>query len=374
MRQISAPATRANIILYGYYGCGNLGDDLLLIGALAGLRRVFPGWGFLLRDHGDHAGAEALGPDVTFTGIETILIDRRGAVRRWAAYFLAWWRLLGQARRLVFGGGTLFHARGSLGLLTVQYLICLLARLRGVRIAALGVGISDLPTPIARFLLRRIIGLTDLFLVRDQAGLLQCAGSKARLTGDLVFGVEALARTDRAARDGKVAGLTVYPPACEEPHVVDELRESVRLLRARGWRVVFLVCQRDGVIKGDVTVFDRIAAKLKDEKPETRATAPDAASLDQAFSDIGVMCGMRYHGLMAGAMRGIPFVGLAHDNKIAALCQQFAMPCFDAARFGAARFAMAIDETAGRRPDPALLRQNAVAAAENFRLLAELGP
>jgi polysaccharide pyruvyl transferase WcaK-like protein len=87
----------------------------------------------------------------------------------------------------VFGGGTVFHNATLPMLLTLS--ICAIARLMGVRIAAIGVGVSDLPSPIARVALRGIVGMSDLFAVRDDRALWQCKKAKANavLTSDLAF-------------------------------------------------------------------------------------------------------------------------------------------------------------------------------------------
>src|SRR5262245_49485253 len=176
-------SSRDGVFLYGYFGAGNLGDDLLLAVLVAELRPILPGAKFLVRDHGDTSGLMKLGPDVTFTGTETIVADQgRLRVIRLFAYLSAYARLFRQCRWLIFGGGSLFHERGSLTSLLLQFMICCLARLRGLRIAALGVGVADLHSPAARWLLRRIVGMSDLFLVRDEAALRQCNGTKARLT------------------------------------------------------------------------------------------------------------------------------------------------------------------------------------------------
>src|SRR5690348_5166128 len=312
---------RDHLILYGYYGCGNFGDDLLLMAIIAGLRPIFPEYGFIVRDHG-LAPANA-GTGITFTGIETILVTgRHRGIKRWLRYFAAWWRILGQSRWLIFGGGTLFHARPSLNSLLLQWVISAMARRQNVRIAALGVGVSGL-RPAARGILRRIVAMSDLFLVRDAAALAQCAGTKAQLGGELTFGLPEL-RKLRSGNHSNAVGLTVYPPACDGPAVVEILRETVRLLRERGSRVVFLVSQRPGAVADDAPVFAQIASGI-----EIRTLDPDPALLTGALGGLGVICGMRYHAMVIAAMAGIPFAGIAHDNKIAELCHQFAMPCVD---------------------------------------------
>lgn len=370
----SAPSRfihRNGILLYGYYGCGNLGDDLLLSMVVQGLRPLFPGARFLVRDHGDLDGL-ALGGDVIFTGLETVLAGRRrGRIGRILAYFSAWWFWLGQCRWLVFGGGTLFHARGSLVSLAVQTTICLIARLRGVRIAALGVGVSDLPTPMSRRLLQAIIGLSDLFLVRDKAGLAQCRGTAADLSNDLVFAWNGVAPAAAAA--DKIA-LAVYPPVFageSGDRVASELRDAIRELQRRGQLVVFTVFHRPGAAVGDPVIFARIADGL--ETPvEVRFLPLQADRLSDALADIRVMCGMRFHGLVLAAMSGRPFVGLAHDNKISDLCHRFGMPFLGLDDFQAAALVDAVIQAGHLSPDPELVRRSAEEARRNFTALAEV--
>ncbi len=183
--------SRTGVLLSGYYGCGNLGDDLLLTVAVEELRTILPGARFLLRDHG--AALPNLGPDVTATGVDAILDDQtRSRIYRLAGFTRHIIGLLRQCRWLIFGGGTVFHDGGGAASLALQWLICHLARAFGVRIAALGVGIGDLQSATGRWLLRGIISRCELFLVRDDAALRQCRGTKARLTEDLVFAWRAL--------------------------------------------------------------------------------------------------------------------------------------------------------------------------------------
>ncbi|HXP32182.1 MAG TPA: polysaccharide pyruvyl transferase family protein [Stellaceae bacterium] len=374
----SAAGRRNGIILHGYYGCGNLGDDLLLTVVIAGLRPLFPGCRFLVRDCGDNEGLAALGPDVSFTGIEMILMDRRrGKFARVLRYFAAWWRLLGQSRWLVLGGGTVFHAVDSLRSLQSQWIICALARARGVRIAALGVGVSDLPSPAARRWLRSIIGMTELFLVRDESGLAQCAGTPARLGDDLVFAWQGL--PERGPPTGKATiALTVVPAAFRGAtleHAAAALADAVRHWLAHGHGVVFVIFLRAGVTQGDDALFDRITAHIDRDRPvEIRRPTASAKAISAALGDVDLVCGMRFHGLVLAATLGRPFVGLAHDNKVWDICRRFDMPCLDARGFTGAGLAAAAEGALDRRPDRALVERCAAGARRNFAALAALLP
>lgn len=365
---------RPGALLYGYFGAGNLGDDLLLTVAVGELRRIMPDLQFFVRDHGDIAGLAK--PGITFTGIETILADKTvSRAVRLARYLRAYARIFRQCRWLIFAGGTLFHERGTLTSLVLQWMICVLARLQGVRIAALGVGVAELHSGAGRWLLRRIIGLSELFLVRDDAALNQCAGTKARLTSDLVFAWDALKPAPLPEGGRSRIGLTVYPPACQGPagaRTRAALVDTIRRWQAAGHTTVFLICQRDSAATGDAAIFAQLSAELGSDTPniETRMLTADAAMIAQQLGDLTVICGLRFHALVLAAMLGRPFAGIAHDNKISEICRTFAMPCYSVDEVTAEMLVSTINAIKDRVPDSALVQSARQLAQENFRALA----
>ncbi len=370
------------VLLSGYFGCGNLGDDLLLSAAIAQLRLLVPGAHFLVRDGRQVARLPVFGSDVEFTGIDTVLADRS----RWRPYRLVRFvgrmaRLLRRCDWLIFAGGTVFHEQNGAHSLMVQWLICRLARLVGVRIAALGVGVSDLGSPHGRWLVRDIVAKSDLFLVRDEAGRRQCGGTTARVTEDLVFGWEDLIRVRnvRAERDNgrvRTIALTVCPPAFQgaaSERAVVAFADAVRVWQGAGHKVVFLVFYAVGSAVDDQAMFERIAERLgPDAQVEIRTPTAVPQALASAYRDIDAICGMRFHGLVLAAMFGVPFVGVAHDNKISEICRRFDTTCLDAATFDGAALARATTSVMERPVDPALVERCIAGSRQNFRALAEL--
>jgi polysaccharide pyruvyl transferase WcaK-like protein len=363
---------RMSVLLSGYYGCGNLGDDLLLTVAVEELRPLLPGARFLLRDHG--AALPQLGPDVIPTGVDTILDDQmQSRLHRLVDFARCIAGLLRQCRWLIFGGGTVFHDSGGLASLMLQWLICQIARVSRVRVAALGVGVGDLRTATGRWLLRGIVARCELFLVRDEAALRQCAGTKARLTDDLVFAWQSLTpehRGDRPSGKPICIGLTVTAHADER--TVTALADAVRLWQQHGHRVVFLVFQRSATLADD-TVFATINSKVAASAPiETRRLVADAPAIIDAFADIDIVCGMRFHGLVLAAMLDLPFIGVAHDNKISEICRRFGMPCHDVATLNGVDLAKSTEVIQAKVPNMGLLDESRKLARENFRAFAAL--
>ena len=93
--------------------------------------------------------------------------------------------------------------------------------------------------------------------------------------------------------------------------------EAVRAWHLHGHRVVFLIFQKAGIVPGDAAMFEQIAARLgHDILVETRTLTALPQAILTAYRDIDMLCGMRFHGFVLAALSGIPFVGVAHDNKI----------------------------------------------------------
>jgi len=373
---------RNAILLSGYFGCGNLGDDLLLSAAVAGLRPLVPGGQFLVRDSGYATEFSDSGADVALTGVERILTERGvSKVSRVTRYFARMTGLLRRCRWLVFAGGTVFHERGDARSLIIQWMICRLARLLGVRIAALGVGISQLNSARGRWMVRDIVRKSELFLVRDEAGQRQVAGTPARVSGDLVFDWRELAALRRPFAVGTTTGprtiaLAVCPAAFQgaaEQRAVAAFSEAARIWHSHGHRLALLVFQSEGAGPGDQSMFAQITKHLGQDKPiDTRLLIPSPESLADAYRDIDVLCGMRFHGFVVAALFGVPFVGVAHDNKISEICRQFDMCCLDAGTFDGTALAAAAEASFDRGPDPALVERSATEAHENFRAFADV--
>src|SRR6266700_2942814 len=139
----NAPSDR--FFLYGYYGQGNLGDDLLLRATIEGISRIAPMAAFVIRNEGPVANLEHFGEQIQLTGIDRILADQsRTKLSRVIGTLLAYRYHFRGCKWFVFGGGTVFHERQSIAPILLQAVICLLARVMGLRVVALGVGIADL--------------------------------------------------------------------------------------------------------------------------------------------------------------------------------------------------------------------------------------
>jgi polysaccharide pyruvyl transferase WcaK-like protein len=386
---INSTSNSLTFFLSGYYGQGNLGDDLLLRATIEGICRIAPVRRFVIRNEGDVAGLKDLPVPIELTGIDRIAADQtKSKAWRLVSSLVAYRRHLTQCDWFVFGGGTVFHERSSVVALAMTFLVCLLARLLGVRIAALGVGVATISSKTGRFLLRCIIALSDVFAVRDDAAVAECmkaqAGSRVVLTADLVF---TIAKSLRGAgktfpsTEAPIVGISVYSPALSHPVTGDRvsaiMREVLETILVRGWRVVLLAFhyKREGsnaqLDQGALMqLTDSLSAEYSSQIQQVALDAANLAGIYDAFSKINVHCGMRFHGHVLSAVFEKPFVGIAVDNKIDAICRLFDMPVVQLDRLRADDVVNSIDQAMASRVNPALLAACEEAAAKNFSQLA----
>lgn len=375
--------------LSGYYGQGNLGDDLLLQAVIEGICRISPVRRFIVRNEGDIAGLKNLSVPIELTGLDRIAADQtKSKFRRLLLTLMAYRTYLNRCDWFIFGGGTVFHERTSVLPIAMTFLICILARITGVRIAALGVGVAPIRSVSGRFLLRRIVGLSDIFAVRDKEGLAECerarTGSKAVLTADLVFTMtkNLLGPEANSPPEVPTVGISVYPPALRNPetgdHVSAVVSDAMEVILARGWRIVLLAfhCGSDRTgADFDPDALRQLAEHLPAEYRErimlAEPSAADANGIRKIFSELTVHCGMRFHGHVLSAIFHKPFAGVAVDNKIDAICHSFEMPLVQLAQISVTKVVEAIDQAMERHIAPEQLAKCELAAAENFSRLAQ---
>lgn len=376
--------------LFGFYGQGNLGDDLLLLATIEGIRRVRPQATFVIRNEGPVRGLEDFGRAIELTGIDRILADQsKSKVRRLVETLLAYRRHFSSCRWFVFGGGTVFHERSSVAPLLLTLLICMLARVMGLRIAALGVGISDLRSAPARIALRAIVSLSALFAVRDDAAFAECikvgASKQVKLTGDLAVTLAPLLIGRGAGVEngtGRCVGFSVYPPALlgEDGGSAAFLaiQGALKALLEREWKISLLAFHDDPEKRNgrqDKDILARLMQGFSQDQQSQVSLQVVQANSDQiirVFSEIDVHCGMRFHGHVLAAMFGIPFVGISTDNKIDAICRLFGMPVFGADRIVVERLVDAVEHTNSRKVEKSLQEACIAGAEQNFTEFARL--
>ena len=169
---ISKSSPRRLVILSGYFGFGNLGDEAILESLLNWLK--------------DFVSVENI-VVLSANPATTSCLFGVKAVNRWNLW--AWLFLFKQARLVISGGGGLFQDTKSAGSALFYGCQINLAKALGTPVVALAQGLGPLHGAMARKLTRQSLKCCQAITVRDQTSyqLLKSWAITGEKTADLVW-------------------------------------------------------------------------------------------------------------------------------------------------------------------------------------------
>ncbi len=303
------------ILISGYYGFGNIGDEAILASTVAAFRSKDPNVQII-------ALSEC--PKTTEKSYNITALPRMSV--------LTVVKAVGTSHMVLFGGGSLLQDSTSFRSLMYYLSILFLSRLQRKPVVVYANGIGPVTSWIGRRLTKLALSNVAEITVRDQESLdaLRKMGVSrpVKVTADPAFLLDAVsgARVDEILKSSGCAGKLVWfalrPNKAPEAFYLD-LARSAANLRRRGFEPCLMVMQdRDLEL---VHVFNRLLGELG-EKP-----APYVSDLSPSEAlgvlERGEFCvGMRLHTLILSAQAGVPFLGVDIDPKIGAFCRMTKCP------------------------------------------------
>ena len=311
-------ARRTDILLSGYYGFGNTGDDSLLAVITEQLRRIRPELGITVLSQNPRATAA--------------IFDVR-SINRFSLPALL--RESRSARLLINGSGNLMQNSTSLRSLIYYAAVMRLCRKRGCRVMLYASGIGPLYGRRAHQIARRALEETDLITLRDEqsAQLLRelgVEGADTRQSADPACLIEpadpawiSYLRTREGLKEGeRCFAVALRPWSDTVAGYENEIRTAVENIRKKHVLTpVFISMQR--------SKDDAICRRLAEHFGAPVLSGLTASELTGLLSGMEFVIGMRLHTLIYAADAGVPFIGLAYDLKINALTEQFGMQRFN---------------------------------------------
>ncbi|HUY41450.1 MAG TPA: polysaccharide pyruvyl transferase CsaB [Candidatus Dormibacteraeota bacterium] len=345
------------VLLCGYYGFGNVGDEAILEVIVQRMRARFP-----------DAGLDVLSatPQATATRYGV------GATQRWELRAVR--RAIARADAVVCGGGGLLQSATSLrSLFYYAGIVREAIRLRRkTMIFAQSIGPLD---RLGAMLVRRFCRGVDRATVRDERSraLLSSLlpGTRVERTADPVFLYDAAPSVD-LTREGLGAGSEPYAIVCvrEAPGFAAGVallaRAADRLAQAHGIRVAFLPLGGAADAAASTTVIRACSA------PAVLLPEPALATAAAAIAGARLVVGMRLHALVLAARYAVPFVAVPYDPKVSALLDDLEYPLEPLLlpqRGARAQDVEALVDAAVARHDE--LRAHLAARIERVRALAE---
>ncbi|MBQ9697222.1 MAG: polysaccharide pyruvyl transferase CsaB [Acidaminococcaceae bacterium] len=300
----------SKIVISGYYGFNNAGDEALLTAILASLR--------------------AIEPDSDITVISgnpgnTIAKHQVKSLYRFAAVRLL--QAIDSADLVISGGGSLLQDVTSKRSLAYYLSVIAAAKWKGKKVMLFAQGIGPIRSGFMRMLTRLVVSRADVITVRDDdsAEELKRIGvppEKVEVTADSVLTLEPASRLQ-----GKTiladAGLDPYKPIIGVS--VREWPDNQRCLQQLAVALGELSRQyhaQIAILPLQVSMDRNACRLLRSYLPETghKVVLLDTTySTEEFLSIVGsfrLLIGMRLHGLIFAAVMKVPLMAISYDPKV----------------------------------------------------------
>ncbi len=318
-----------NILISGYYGFDNIGDESILRAVINGVRSRLPDSRLTVLSHDPAATREKYGVD---------------AVNRMAPLEIV--RAVKRCDMLISGGGSLLQDVTSSKSLLYYLAIIRLAKHYGKKVFIYSQGIGPIDRAANRRATARVLRQVDGIVVRDErsANLLGEIGvPRAVITADPVLRMPQVdkARGKAALRKAGVPeqrGLTVGWAIRERDAngaFVAEIRKCILWLRERYNAESVLIPFH---YEEDLAVCRAIAAQTDGAAVclQEKYLSEDMLSI---IGNMDILTGVRLHSLIYAAIMGVPMIGISYDPKCTAFLRSVGMePLSTRKEFTAERF------------------------------------
>ncbi|MCL6519797.1 MAG: polysaccharide pyruvyl transferase CsaB [Armatimonadetes bacterium] len=288
---------RKRIIISGYYGFSNMGDEAVLSAIIAGLR--------------EHSKKDIEITVISGAPKETQLHHGvRSLSRRSIAEVLT---AIRESDLVISGGGSLIQDATSFRSLLYYLWVIMQAQRSRRKVMILGQGIGPLRRKISCMLARRVLDRVDIIAVRDpdSANLLKKIGvarPPIYVTADPAFLLKA-EPTEQFEGDIITFALREWREApWVEQYAIESLKQLSKELPAK----IFLMAMHT---PGDLEMASRIGRQVGDSVIVQKENLTPEQLL-------GIICAskmvvsMRLHALIFAAASGIPMLGITYDPKV----------------------------------------------------------
>lgn len=293
-----------NLLLAGYLGCGNLGDDAVMLGLMEGLR----------------------GADVTFTVLsgspeETYRLYGIHAVPRKDKSAVV--GAIQVCDALVFPGGSVFQDVTSAA--SCGYYAALVGQAKKAKkkVVLVGQGVGPLGSWFGKKFTRDAFQSADAVAVRDpsSAALLRQIGVKRSIAvgadSSLLLPKPAGDESDAFSVAGmKSIGIAPRPLGKQTKAVIQLFGELARLLFQAGYLPILVEMDRNE----DGAVIEAISKAQGGKVPDIRKVQTPM-HLMQRLSRMDAVIAMRLHAGILGAAVGVPPFLVSYDPKVAAFAK-----------------------------------------------------
>lgn len=289
----------ARLLLAGYFGCGNYGDDAILLGFIEGIRST-----------GHQFSILANQPERMIRTYGLTAVPRMDAASVKSA--------ISECDALVFPGGSIFQDVTSVRSVFYYWNLVKTAKKQKKKVMLLAQGVGPVNKWMGKRLTRASFDRADLVTVRDpqSAQTLKSLGCKInpRVTVDMAFLLpepDLQEGTSFGAGGMKTVGLSARPYGRDRNKQVIELySELARLLFQGGYMPVMMAMD-----EVDQPLIDEISKKNGGKIPDLKGLS-GPGPLQQRIARMEAVIAMRLHAGILATTVGVPPYMLSYDPKV----------------------------------------------------------
>lgn len=313
------------IVISGFYGLGNTGDEAILESIIDNLRTSL--------DEPLELTVFSLSPEATAEAHQV-----KAVYRAWRHSNKEKVKALKDADLLISGGGGLlqdtYPTKFLFGPLPYYLLIVLLAKLCGTKVMFFSQGIGPVTSRWGKTLMK-LANVADFITVRDQYSkdYLQKLGvtkPETVVTSDIVFAFKKKHDTScidslHLRGDEKLIAVSVRPWFEYTKHFEQMASILDQLIEQRGITPVFVPMEGHH----DTNASEQVLRHMKHS--DQCKLLGENFTPNQYVNFIGeceLTIGMRLHALIFSTLTGVPHVGLSYDKKVESLLKRNGMWAF----------------------------------------------
>jgi len=284
------------ILLAGYFGMGNLGDEAILEGELTYLKKEISDW---------EISVLSGNPEITRKTFLCPSFNRSSLREVFQAVSLC--------DIFVLGGGGLFQDITSFRSLLYYLFLLELAKMKRKKVAIFAIGIGPLKRKISEFLVRRALLRADIVSLRDKQSFnwaMEKGIKKAFLSADASFLLAPPAPRERKKEIG--VSLRSWKGLRTE-----EVKSFLREIYKKGYAISFIVFNPEdrGISR---SLISEIGGNLL-EPNSPREALELLAGMEGTIA-------MRLHCAILSTIAGTPFLAISYDPKVKSFAEEMGQP------------------------------------------------
>ncbi|MFJ7934358.1 polysaccharide pyruvyl transferase CsaB [Sporosarcina sp. NPDC096371] len=311
------------IVLSGFYGLGNTGDEAILKAIVDNLREDLDN------------------PDITVFSLSPEQTAKEYGVksvyRGWRHGNKEKVKALRQADLLISGGGGLlqdtYPTKFLFGPLPYYLLIVFLAKLCGTKVMFFSQGIGPVTSKWGKFLMRLFANMADFVTVRDQYSkdyLLSLGVKRPEtvVTADIVFAFKPdedhVAYASLGLKgDERLVAVAPRPWFDHEDEYIEKLAWVLdELIEQRGVMPVFVPMEPPY----DTNVSKKVMAKMRfADKTRLLGESFTPNEFYNFIAKTDLTIALRLHALIFAALSNVPHIGLSYDQKVESFLKRSGM-------------------------------------------------